>query len=148
MDNDEYQLVYFLANVKKYLSNLCDNCIDDICDSTVQKILMSKIEPNKKIDTYIKLIKEKRNKIDCEYKKQFDDYDYCKDNITKQFLKSESESNSHLSDCDGNCGISSTIIDLNANKNIKNQNLINDKENNYQIKKTKGNKKKKRRNAI
>ncbi len=146
MDNDEYQLVYFLANVKKYLSNLCDNCIDDICDSTVQKVLMTRLEPNKKIETYIRLIKEKRNKIECEYRNQFEDFNDSRDNITKNILKSESENNSHLSDCDGNCVISSGKIDLNTNKNLKSPTATNS-ETIYQIKKTKGNKKKKKRNA-
>lgn len=146
MDNDEYQLLYFLANVKKYLSNLCDSCIDEICDSTVQKVLMTRLEPNKKIETYIKLIKEKRNKIECEYRNQFEDYNDSKDNIPKNILKSESENNSHLSDCDGNCGISSAKIDMNLNKNLKSPITINS-ENAYQAKKTRGNKKKKKRNA-
>lgn len=146
MDTDEHQLVYFLANVKKYLSNLCDNCIDDICDSTLQKVLMTRLEPNKKIETYIKLIKEKRNKIECDYRSQFEDYNDSKDNITKNFLKSESENNSHLSDCDGNCGIASSLIDMNRNGNTNNQATTNT-ETIYQIKKTKGNKKKKKRNA-
>ncbi len=147
MDNDEYQLVFFLANVKKYLSNLCDNCIDDICDSTLQKVLMSRLEYNKKIETYIKLIKEKRNKIECEYRSQFEDNNDSKEKITKNFLKSESENNSHLSDCDGNCGISTSIIDINTNINLKDQ-VTNNSDNIYQIKKTKVNKKKKKRNAI
>jgi len=146
MDNDEYQLVYFLANVKKYLSNLCDNCIDDICDSAVQKILMSKIEPDKKIETYIKLIKEKRNKIDCDYRNQFDIYNDSRDNITKNILKSESENNFHLSDCDGNCGLSSQIIDFNTNKKIKNKSM-NNSEDAYHIKNSKGSKNKKKKNA-
>lgn len=147
MDNEEFQLVFFLTNIKKYLSNLCDNCIDEICDSTVQKILMSNIEPHKKIETYLKIIKEKRNKIECDYRNLFEDENDSKENITKHYLKSDSENNSHLSDCDGNCGKSTSIIDLNRNNNhIKSETSIK-YDSSQHNKKNKGNKKKRKRNA-
>jgi hypothetical protein len=150
MDNDEYQLLYFLGNIKKYLSNLCDNCIDDICDSTLQNILVSKLEPNKKIEAYIKLIKEKRNKIDCDYRNTLEEMSDSKDNIAKNLIRSESDNNSHLSDCDGNCTKSTSLIDINNNKNYKMENT-NNLSNKLEVvnpnKKNKGNKKKKKKSS-
>lgn len=145
MENDGNQLIYFLRTVKKYLSNLCDSCIDEICDSALSLILQSDLEPNQRVETYFKFIKAKRNKIDSDYREVYENLNDSKDNIMKNTLnnhpKSDSENNSNASDCDGNCINSASLKDINS-KSIK-------VENNYPIfKKNKGNKKRKKKNAV
>ena len=98
MDQEEYQLEFFLKTVKKCLSNLCNNCIDEICDSAVRKVLISKVEPSKKIETYIRLLTEKRNKIECCYRSLFEEAsDHGMDELYV------SDNNSHFSGSE-NCG--------------------------------------------
>ena len=71
--------------------------------------------------------------------------DDSRDNLTKNYLKSDSENNSHLSDCDGNCGKSPSIKEFTSQFKMEN---IKTFENIQQNKKIKGNKKKKKRNAV
>ena len=145
MENEENQLSNFLRTAKKYLSNLCDKCIDQICDSTLKTILISKIEPNKRIETYIELIKEKRKKIDREYKDIFEDMDDNSDNFGKNYIRSDSD-HSHLSiECNGQCDKSETLEDYSNKNNEINKIEISTKGDN---KKNKGNKKKKKKHAV
>jgi hypothetical protein len=137
MDQEEYQLEFFLKTIKKCLSNLCNKCIDEVCDSAVRKVLLTKVEPGKKIETYLRILKEKRSKIECSYKSVNEEIS---DIGIEDFYVSDN--NSNLTDEEN--------INQNTNNKIKQINVI-ERINKIEIfpaKKNKGNKKKKKRNCV
>ncbi len=134
MDQEENQLEFFLKTIKKCLSNICNHCIDEICDSALRKVLLLKVEPGKKIETYLRLISEKRIKIQCYYQRFYEE-----ENDNEDIFNSDN--NSNFSDFE-NCGKL-------QNKEIKNVNIV-ERINKVEIlptKKNKGNKKKKKKNT-
>ena len=141
MDQEYYQLEFFLKTIKKCLSNLCNNCIDEVCDSTVKKVLLTKVEPGKKIETYLRILKEKKSKIECSYKSVYEDIS---DIGIEDFYVSDN--NSNLTDEEN----VSQNINTNNNNKIKQINVI-ERINKIEIipaKKNKGNKKKKKWNFL